>query len=404
MFTLKGKYNNCKIFTDNCDNETISQLMSLLNQESVKGEQIRIMPDTHSGKGSVIGTTMTLKNRKVIPNIVGVDIGCGMLAIKLENKGIDLPALDNIIRKYVPSGFDIHEKAIANSNIDKIIAPIDIDRALKSLGTLGSGNHFIEIDKDEDNNLWLVIHTGSRHLGIEVCNYYQDLAYEKLVAKNKGGSLAELSKDLIAKLKAEGKDKEISKELKKLKDDYNSIHMDIPHALAYLENEDFDDYIHDMRLAQEHALINRETIAKQIMEHANLKETERFQTIHNYIDCDNLILRKGSISARMGEKVIIPMNMRDGSLICVGKGNPDWNFSAPHGAGRLMSRSKAKENISMDDYKKSMEGIYSTSICQSTIDESAFAYKPMQEIMENVKDTVEIVNIIKPIYNFKASE
>ena len=210
MFTLEGKYNNCKIFTDNCDNERISQLMSLLNQESVKGEQIRIMPDTHSGKGSVIGTTMTLKNRKVIPNIVGVDIGCGMLAIKLENKDIDLPALDNIIRKYVPSGFDIHEKAIANSNIDKIIAPIDIDRAVKSLGTLGGGNHFTEVDRDEEGILWLVIHTGSRHLGIEGCNYFLDLAYEKLVAKNKGGSLAELSKNLIAKLKAEGKDKEIS--------------------------------------------------------------------------------------------------------------------------------------------------------------------------------------------------
>ena len=405
MFELEGKYNTCKVYTDNVDNETISQLTTLLNQASVKDSTIRIMSDTHAGKGCVIGTTMTLKD-KVIPNLVGVDIGCGMSAVKLKEKRIDLPKLDSVIKKYVPSGFSIHDKPVCqDSPIEDLRCAkhVGIDRAIKSLGTLGGGNHFIEVDKDLDDNLWLVVHTGSRHLGIEVCDYYQNLGYSKLKEKSAGGSLNELSKNLIAKLKLEGKDKEISKELTKLKNQYKNTHIEVPQTLAYVEGSDFDDYIHDMKLTQDHADTNRRTIIKQIIKNMKLHVIDEFSTIHNYIDCDKMILRKGAVSADIGRRLIIPMNMRDGSLICVGKGNKDWNYSAPHGAGRIMSRSQAKDKISMTEFKESMKGIYSTSVCSSTIDESPMVYKPMQEIINNIKDTVEILDIIKPIYNFKAS-
>lgn len=407
MFELNGKYNICKVFTDNCDNETISQLTNILNQESLSGNQIRIMPDCHAGKGCVVGTTMTLSN-KIIPNLVGVDIGCGMAVIKLKETRLDLPKLDSIINKEIPSGFSIREVVHNNANnIDleklKCANVINIDRAYKSIGTLGGGNHFIEVAYGKDDTLWLVIHTGSRHLGIEVCNYYQDLAYEKLKEKSAGGSIKELSNELIKKLKSEGREREISNKISHLKEDYKKNQINIPYELAYLEEEDFWNYIYDMKLVQEYASINRQTIAKVILKNAKLHAIEEFQTIHNYIDCDNMILRKGSISAQKDEKVLIPLNMRDGSLICKGKGNADWNYSAPHGAGRILSRAKAKESISMSDYKKSMEGIYSTSVKASTIDESPFAYKPMDEIMNNIQDTVEIVERIIPIYNFKAS-
>lgn len=405
MFELQGKYNNCKVFTDNCENETIAQLTNLLNQEFVSGSQIRIMPDTHAGAGCVIGTTMTLKDR-VCCNLVGVDIGCGMLTIKLKEKRINLPELDSVIKKYIPFGGDIHEEAVAYSNIEELACAkvVNIERGYKSLGSLGGGNHFIEIDKSDSGDLYLVIHTGSRHLGLEVCNYYQEAGYKALQEKATGGSLKDFSDALIAKLKTEGRQKEISSELAKLKTEFKMKNPSIPYELSYVEGENFKNYIHDMKIMSEHAQMNRATIAKIILKKAKLHEVERFETIHNYIDTENMILRKGSVSAQNGEKLLIPMNMRDGSLICIGKGNPDWNYSAPHGAGRLMSRSKAKESISMSDFKKSMEGIYSTCVNTSTIDESPMAYKPMNEIVENIKDTVEIVDIIKPIYNFKASE
>ena len=393
MFELFGKHNTCKVFTDNCDNETISQIIELLNQESVANSQIRIMPDTHAGKGCVIGTTMTITD-KVIPNLVGVDIGCGMYAIKLEETEIDCEKLDKVIRQYIPSGFSIHDRAITRSNIDKIIAPIDVDRAMKSLGTLGGGNHFIEVDRGNDGKLWLVIHTGSRHLGIEVCKYYQDLAYSKI--RNNG--IREKINATIARLKAEGKHHEIENTIKILKMQAGPI----PKDLCYIEGEDFYNYINDMKITQEHAKINRYTIASQILQHMNLHEIEIFDTIHNYIDTDNMILRKGSISAQANEKVIIPMNMRDGSLICIGKGNPDWNYSAPHGAGRIMSRNQAREQVSLEEFKVSMKDIFSTCLNENTIDESPMVYKPMNEIIENIKNTVDIIDIIKPIYNFKA--
>lgn len=394
MVTVTGKFNECKVFTDYVDDTTLSQLSLLLDQEFVADSKIRIMPDTHAGTGCVIGTTMTLTN-KVVPNLVGVDIGCGMLAVKLKENSIDLNMLDTIIRNYVPSGFDIHEKPIAYSDIDKIFAPVNLDRAYQSLGTLGGGNHFIEVDKDKDDNLWLVIHTGSRHLGIEVCKCYQNMAFSTIHKKN----TSEKIEEIVARLKSEGKQKDIEKTLIAFKK--NSI--SIPKDLSYLEGENFFRYIHDMKYTQEHAKINREIIAKEILNHMNLHEVERFDTIHNYIDTENMILRKGSISAQKNEKVIIPMNMRDGSLICVGKGNPDWNYSAPHGAGRLLSRIQAKEKLSLDEFEKSMNGIFSTCVGIDTIDESPMAYKPMDEIVKNITDTVDIIDVIKPIYNFKAN-
>ena len=402
MIELKGKHNNCKVFTDNIDNETIGQLIALMNQSSVADSQIRIMPDTHAGKGCVIGTTMTISD-KVIPNLVGVDIGCGMAVAELKETRIDLPKLDSVIRKKVPSGFSIRDKAhkfLRNVDLEELYCykNINVDRAEKSLGTLGGGNHFIEVDTNEDGQLYLVVHTGSRNLGKQVAEYYQDLAWKSLKNGNKG----ELIKAKIEELKAAGRQSEIEAEITKIQSTVESV----PKELAYCEGELFDKYIHDMKITQEYAYWNREAILDTIVDEMHLHVVEQWQTIHNYIDTENMILRKGSVSAQAGEKLIIPINMRDGSLICVGKGNPDWNYSAPHGAGRLMSRSEAKQNITLSEFKKTMKeaGIYSTSVNQSTIDESPMAYKPMQEIIDNVKDTVEIIDIIKPIYNFKAGE
>lgn len=402
MLELRGKYNTCKVFTDNVDNATIGQLIALMNQSSVAGSQIRIMPDTHAGKGCVIGTTMTIGN-KVIPNLVGVDIGCGMAVAELKETRIDLPKLDSVIRKKVPSGFSIRDKAhkfLRNVDLEELYCykNINVDRAEKSLGTLGGGNHFIEIDISESGQLYLVVHTGSRNLGKQVAEYYQDLAWKSLKNGNKG----ELIKAKIDELKAAGRQSEIEAEIAKIQSTVESV----PKELAYCEGELFDKYIHDMKITQEYAYWNREAILDTIVDEMHLHVVEQWQTIHNYIDTENMILRKGSVSAQAGEKLIIPMNMRDGSLICIGKGNPDWNFSAPHGAGRLMSRSEAKQSISMSEFKKTMSdaGIYSTSVNKSTIDESPMAYKPMQEIIDNIGDTVEIVNIIKPVYNFKAGE
>lgn len=402
MFEVKGKHNSCRVYTDIVDNETISQLTNMMNQECLTGSNVAIMPDCHAGKGAVIGTTMTIKN-KVIPNLVGVDIGCGMRVIKLEERSVDLPNLDSVIKKNVSMVY--HDRAIASSNVDGLrTKSADVERAMKSLGTLGGGNHFIELDKGDDGSLYLVIHTGSRHLGLEVCGYYQKLAYDLLKDKAFGGSLKDRTKAEIERLKKAGREKECSKAIKELKKEYENAMAKVPFELAYLEGQAFDDYIHDMRLTQEHASINRATIAKLILGHAKLHAVEEFETVHNYIDIKNMILRKGAVSAKEGEKLIIPMNMRDGSLICIGKGNPEWNCSAPHGAGRIMSRGQAKESVSMDEYRKSMEGIYTTCVNRSTVDESPMAYKPMEAIVENIADTVNIVEHIVPIYNFKASE
>lgn len=400
MLELRGKYNNCKVFTDNVDNATIGQLIALMNQSSVAGSQIRIMPDTHAGKGCVIGTTMTIGN-KVIPNLVGVDIGCGMAVAELKETRIDLPKLDSVIRKKVPSGFSIRDKAhkfLRNVDLEELYCykNINVDRAEKSLGTLGGGNHFIEIDISESGQLYLVVHTGSRNLGKQVAEYYQDLAWKSLKNGNKG----ELIKAKIDKLKAAGRQSEIEAEIAKIQSTVESV----PKELAYCEGELFDKYIHDMKITQEYAYWNREAILDTIVDEMHLHVVEQWQTIHNYIDTKNMILRKGSVSAQAGELLLIPMNMRDGSLLCRGKGNPDWNYSAPHGAGRLMSRSQAKQSLTVSEFKKTMDeaGIYTTSVGRDTLDEAPMAYKPMDEILANIENTVEVVEVIKPIYNFKA--
>lgn len=396
MIELQGKYNTAKIYTDNIDNETISQIIELCNQDSMKKNKIRIMPDCHAGAGCVIGTTMTLTDN-VIPNLVGVDIGCGMLTVQLKETEINMQRLDDVIRKYVPSGINIHEKKCTTfSKLDNIIAPINKDRALKSVGTLGGGNHFIEIDKDNEGKLYLVIHTGSRHLGIEVCKYYQDLAYKNV----KRDTFVPQIKEAIERLKLAGQENKIEQTLNIIR----SQKISIPKDLSYISGKAFNDYIHDMQIVQDYASVNRATIAGTIINHMGLTVEATFETIHNYIDIDNMILRKGAVSAELNEKLIIPMNMRDGSLICIGKGNPDWNYSAPHGAGRLMSRSKAKEMISLDDFKETMSNVWTSCVDTSTIDESPFAYKPMDEIIRNIQDTCTIKSIIKPIYNYKSSE
>lgn len=406
MIELRGKYNTAKVYTDNIESEAISQILELCNQDFVKDSNICIMPDTHAGAGCTIGTTMTIKD-KVVPNLVGVDIGCGMLTIKLADTSIDFAKLDATIRQYIPSGSSIRQDITLMSNIEYMRclnkANINVSRAFMSLGTLGGGNHFIEVDKGVDGCLYLVIHTGSRHLGLEVCKYYQEEAYAALTAKFNKGNKKEKRQQLIDSLKAVGRTKEISDQVKLFDKNYSEQNPDIPKALAYCEGTLFDDYLYDMELTQEHASMNRELIAHTILKKMQLHEVSRFETVHNYIDTTNMILRKGAISAQEGELVLIPMNMRDGSLICVGKGNPDWNYSAPHGAGRLMSRSKAKESVTLDEFEESMEGIWTSSVCSATIDESPMAYKPMDEILKNVRDSVVIVDTIKPVYNFKAN-
>ena len=397
MFDLNGKYATARIFTDNIENEAISQIYELCNHEFVKDCKVRIMPDVHAGKGCTIGTTMEIKD-KIVPNLVGVDISCGVLCIKLKEKEIDFKKLDEVIRKYVPSGMNVREKAIDSSEIRKIglqklkcINNISMDRAEKSLGTLGNGNHYAEIDIDEEQNLYLVIHSGSRYLGKQVAEYYQKIAINDLTNNTKE-KIA-----LIAKLKNEGREKEIEYALKIFDK------PKIPSHLAYLEGIHLKNYLHDVGIIQKYADKNRKTMANEIITRMGLTVEEEFTTCHNYIDLDHMILRKGAISAQKGEKLIIPINMKDGAIIGIGKGNPDWNYSAPHGAGRIMSRSKAKELVSLEEFKKSMSGIWTTSVCQSTIDESPMVYKPIEEIIKNIKDTVTVERIIKPVYNFKAN-
>lgn len=414
MFELYGKFTNAKIFATTVEAEAIAQIQNMINQPVAEDSQIRIMADTHAGAGCTIGTTMTIDDR-VCPNLVGVDIGCGMLTVQLKEKAdeIDFAALDNAIRRLVPSGKSVHTEIrpgatrFCAKNLKCFGRPgagISEDKAFQSVGTLGGGNHFIEVDKDEDDNAYLVIHTGSRHLGKEVATYYQNLAVSRVFEPNKNPIFLARKQAMIDKYKASGRQKEIQSTIKALYQDFAKNHPKVQKSLAFLIRDDMWDYIHDVKVVQEFAQDNRAEIARLILMGANLTEVSRFETVHNYIDTEHRILRKGAVSAQKDEILLIPINMRDGSLICRGKGNPDYNFSAPHGAGRLMSRSKAKENLSMDDFKDSMKGIYTTSVSQSTIDESPMAYKPVDEILENIKDTVDILKVIKPVYNFKASD
>ena len=401
MQIIYGKYNSAKVFTNVFEETAEAQIKTLCNQEFVKDSVICIMPDVHAGAGCTIGTTMTIKD-KIVPNLVGVDISCGVTVAELSTGNLDLQVVDDVIRSNIPAGMNIRDISLKQAdtiplNNLKCASHVNLDRAKKSIGTLGGGNHFCEVDKDDNGKYYLVVHTGSRNLGKQVAEYYQNEAWKQLNSK--------ANNSLIDALKAEGKESEISDALKNAKKDM----ADIPKQLAYAEGELFNDYIHDMRILQEYATLNRNMIVSEIIEgYAKIKSkidvVDMFTTTHNYIDTENMILRKGAVSAQKGEKLIIPINMRDGSLICVGKGNPEWNYSAPHGAGRLFSRGATKKRFSLDDYKKSMDGIYTTSVSEETLDECPMAYKKMSDIVDNIRETVNIIKTIKPVYNFKAGE
>lgn len=399
MFEIKGKYANATVYADIVEQSAIDQAIDMLNQPFAQGETICFMPDMHAGAGCTIGTTMTLHNKKICPNLVGVDIGCAMLVLKLAEKEIDYAKLDSVIRRKVPSGRTIRQKAhplAADFDISSLLCYKSLKEKymMCSLGTLGAGNHFAEVDKDSKGNLYLVIHSGSRNLGTKVAKYYQDKAVQAM----QHVAIKEVRQKVIDELVAAGRQTEIQGVLE------NMVVQDTPKALVYCEGQLAEEYLHDMAITQKYAMLNRSIIAYEITQTMGLHVVEAFTTMHNYIDIEHMILRKGAVSAKAGEQLLIPMNMRDGSLLCVGKGNDEWNQSAPHGAGRLMSRSEAKKTFSIEEYKRQMTGIYTTSICQGTLDECPMTYKPMESIVNSIKDTVDIVDILKPVYNFKASE
>ena len=380
-----------KIFARTVEESAAEQIKEMNECEAYRDCTVRIMPDCHAGKGCTIGTVIEVKDR-IVPNTVGVDIGCGMMVCEIMEDTIDVERLDKVINQYVPSGFNVHDEPVRfSTELDDLhcVKAIKKDYIQRSIGTLGGGNHFIEIDKGNNGKYFLVIHSGSRNLGVTVCEYYQ-----KLAEKECGIEPSE-RQQLIDRLKAEGRQREISEAIRQLKPKVGNM------SLAYLEGQSFADYLHDMDIAQRYAWLNRMTIASIIAEHMDWSLGSSFHTIHNYIDTYTMILRKGAVDAFSG-LLIIPMNMRDGSLLCKGLGNGDWLYSAPHGAGRLMSRRQAIDTLKMDDFEREMSDVYSTSVCRETIDESPMAYKPMQEIIDAIGDTAEIIDIIKPIYNFKA--
>lgn len=379
------------VFAETFEYEAYEQVKKLVNFEAYENAKVRIMPDAHAGKGCTVGTTMTITD-KVTPNLVGVDIGCGMLVVKLKDCEIDLERLDLIIKANVPCGFGVHEMPKRDFDFSNLRCKkhVDLRRAALSIGTLGGGNHFIEVGKSETGDVYLIIHSGSRKLGGDVCKHYQDTAFKS------ANEMGRVVKNEIDRLKAEGREREIAAEIKKIRKP--SADKD----LAFLTGDDFGDYMNDMFVVQRFAAFNRMAIAETVLENARLQNAGWFETVHNYIDFGRMILRKGAVSAEMGETLLIPINMRDGSLLCVGKGNAEWNYSAPHGAGRLMSRAKAKEIISMADFAESMKGVYTTSVVAETLDEAPQAYKPIEEIRRAIADTVDVVGTIRPIYNFKA--
>ena len=429
MIEIKGSFNSAVCYTGELEESAAQQIKAVCDFEAFEGCRIRIMPDVHAGMGCTIGTTMTIRD-KVVPGMVGVDIGCGMEAVKLDIPGyvpasgdspaagalhagegagagegaespIDFAGLEALIRSSIPFGRDIRKKThplARETGLDELrcAKSCDLLRAWKSIGTLGGGNHFIEIDRGVDGAYWLVVPSGSRHLGLEIAGYYQREALKEL----KGSSARQIA-ELIEGLKAEGRFSEIEAAVKEAKRGRN---IDIPKDLAYVQGQLFDDYINDMRIAQRFAGLNRRAMADTILEGMGWGVSERFATVHNYIDTESMILRKGAGSAGKGEKLLIPINMRDGSLICEGLGNEDWNCSAPHGAGRIMSRGAAFSGLSMDEYREQMRGIYSSCVNEDTLDESPMAYKSMDAIVSNIGPTARILERIVPVYNFKASE
>lgn len=397
---IEGKINTAVCYAKVIEDEAIEQIRRMCDYPMTEGSKIRIMPDVHSGKGCTIGTTMTITD-KVVPNIVGVDIGCGMYTVELGKGEIDFEKLDEAAH-YIPSGKNTWPGRIERFELTELRCYRelkDTSRLKRSLGTLGGGNHFIEVDESSDGSKYLVIHSGSRNLGKQVAEFYQKLA----VKLNRGyETYLKQKEEIIRTYKEQGRKADISAALKELKWKMDNAASGMPDDLCYLYGSYLEDYLHDVVICQDFARRSRELMAEIIIERAGLTAGEAFHTIHNYIDTDEMILRKGSIAAHEGEKVLIPINMRDGSVIAIGKGNPEWNYSAPHGAGRLMSRTAAKERLSLEEYKEAMKGIYTTSVNEFTIDEAPMAYKSLEDIIDVIKESVDIVEIIKPIYNFKA--
>ena len=402
MIQIDGKFNTAICYTDTLEPNAYSQIEAVCNEEAFKDSKIRIMPDVHAGKGCTIGTTMTVVD-KVVPNMVGVDIGCGMYTVSLGKADIDFEKFDGAAHS-IPSGRNVWEGRQEKFDLTALRCYRnlkDTKRLERSLGTLGGGNHFIEIDAGAEGNKYLIIHSGSRNLGTQVANYYQGIAVDLNLGKEEYFKKRD---EIIRTYKEQGRRSEIQATLKRMAKEWEEKEPTMPHELCYLYGDFMQDYLHDVSICQQFAKRNREKMAEILLEKTGLAGYESFQTVHNYIDLDKMILRKGSVSAKAGEKLLIPINMRDGSLICVGKGNEDWNCSAPHGAGRLLSRSAALEKLTMEEYKEQMAGIYTTCINSATLDESPMAYKNMDEIVENIKPTAQIIAHIKPIYNFKASE
>lgn len=399
MLEIKGKENTALCFAKIIEDEAIEQIRRMCDYEFTRDSKIRIMPDVHSGKGCTIGTTMTIKD-KVVPNVVGVDIGCGMYTVNLGKIDLDLAKIDGVVH-LIPSGYSVWEGRkepfdLTNLSCNRYLK--DSRRLQRSLGTLGGGNHFIEIDQSQDGTKYLVIHSGSRNLGKQVAEYYQDLAID--LSKGKEEYFIKKEK-LIKEYKEAGRRNEIQNALKSI--DWTPKESTTPEDLCFVYGNYLDDYLNDVKISQDFAKRNRELMAEIILQKSGLEATEAFHTIHNYIDVDEKILRKGAISAYKDEKVLIPINMRDGSILGIGKGNPEWNFSAPHGAGRLMSRNQAKEQLNLEEYKNSMKNVYSTSINESTLDEAPMAYKSLSDIIDVIDETVDVIEVLKPIYNFKAS-
>ena len=402
MLEIKGKVNTAICYASVIEEEAIEQIRRMCDYEFTAGSKVRIMPDVHAGKGCTIGTTMTVID-KAVPNVVGVDIGCGMYTVNLGNIEIDFEKLDEACH-YVPSGMNVWQGRQEHFDLQQLCCfreLKDSKRLERSLGTLGGGNHFIEVDKAADGTKYLVIHTGSRNLGKQVAEIYQRFA----VVLNRGmEDYLEQRDEIIRTYKEQGRRSEIQAALKEIAWKKANGPTSIPEDLCYLHGKYFEDYLADVEICQQFAKRNREIIAEIILGRCGLTAVDAFHTIHNYIDTGEMILRKGAIAAHKGEKVLIPINMRDGSVLAVGKGNPEWNFSAPHGAGRVMSRAGARKALSMEEYKKQMEGIYTTSVNEDTLDEAPMAYKSLEDIIGVIGESVEIIEVLKPIYNFKASE
>ena len=400
MFEIKGKVNTAVCFAKVVEDEAIEQIRRMCDYEITEGSKIRIMPDVHAGKGCTIGTTMTILD-KAVPNIVGVDIGCGMYTVQLQEKEIDFEKLDEAAH-FIPSGYNIWEGRQEKFDFSALHCfrnLREIPRLQRSLGTLGGGNHFIEIDRASDGTNYLVIHSGSRNLGKQVAELYQQLAMDL----NRGiGEYLDAREKIIRTYKEQGRRTEIEQALKALKWDQENKETAIPQDLCFLYGKYLDDYLHDVEICQDFARRSRELMAKILLGRTGLTAVDSFHTIHNYIDTKEMILRKGAIAAHAGERVLIPINMRDGSVLAVGKGNPDWNCSAPHGAGRILSRKEAKNTLSLEEYQAVMQGVYTTSVNEGTLDEAPMAYKSLEDIIDVIRESVDVTEVLKPVYNFKA--